>query len=97
MNEFGGITVFADALSSVLKQHGLEKRIKEHELLERWNEIVGTTMANYASPKRLVNGTLYIQVMNATWRHEISLRRTELIAAINKKLGCDLIKEIELR
>lgn len=97
MKSFGGITPFAEALSTVLKQHGLERKIKEHELIGAWEEIVGKTLANYAVPQRLYNGVLYIHVTNATWRQEISLRRTELLNAINAKLEMELVKEIVLR
>ncbi len=97
MKSLGGITPFGEALANVLKQRGMDRKIREHELLDQWEAVVGKAVANYAQPKSFIDGVLYLTVLNAAWRHELTLLRTELIRAINEKLGVELVKEIILK
>ncbi len=88
-------------LSKVLKkaivQQGLDHGIREQQLFLRWEEIVGTAIANHSSPSRLRNGILWLQVTDAVWRQELTLMRVELVAKINSALGEEIVKDIRLR
>ncbi len=97
MNRFWKTTAFGSALKNAIAQQGLERGIREQDLFIRWEEIVGVAIARQAKPHRLRNGVLWLQVVDAVWRQELSLMRRELIAKINAALGEDLVKEIRLR
>lgn len=90
-------TSIAKALHDALQVFGMERKIKEHEILLRWEEIVGTAIANHAVPRRFSDGKLWVSVAESTWRHELSLGRIALKDKINEALGMQIVEEIVLR
>ena len=97
MKERRPVAPFDEALGSALRSFGLERHVKEHEVLQRWEELVGLAIANHATPVRLLNGTLWVRVVDAAWRHELFLHRAELARTLNEALGMPLVEEIILR
>ena len=91
------IESFGEALGDALQSFGLERRIKEQELVQRWPELVGSAIAKHATPLRFLNGTLWLQVDDATWRHELFLHRADLAATLNRALRLPLVAEVILR
>lgn len=84
-------------LRRVLSEQGLERGIREQYVLQKWKQIVGPAIAANAEPLRLRNGVLWLHVVDAAWRQELSLMRQELIATINTTLGEDIVSDIRLR
>jgi predicted nucleic acid-binding Zn ribbon protein len=91
------VAVFGDALGNALRAFGIDRSVKEQEVLQRWAELVGAAIANHAVPVRLLHGTLWVRVDDAAWRHELFLRRGELIRTINDALGMRIVEEVILR
>ncbi len=85
------------ALSGALDRYGLTRAIREREIFLRWEEIVGTAIANHAEPKRFRNGTLWVHVEDAAWRQELAGMRSDLAQRINTAIGEALVAEIVLR
>jgi predicted nucleic acid-binding Zn ribbon protein len=85
------------ALQRALERQGLSRAVREQEVIIRWEEIVGTAIANHAAPERIRNGVLWIQVTDASWRHELHLMRGGLVERINKALGETVVQELRLR
>ena len=92
-----GARSFGDILHEAIEAYGMKRKIKEHELIVRWEELVGTAIANHATPKRFTHGTLWVSVDDAGWRHQLSLDRVALRDRLNATLGMPIIEEIVLR
>lgn len=90
-------TPLAKALQRAITQQGLDHGIREQDIFLRWEEIVGVAIANHATPGRLHHGILWLKVVDAAWRQELSLMRLELAAKINAAVDEDIVKEIRLR
>lgn len=88
---------FGRALQESLERQGLVRRIREQEVLQRWDELVGTAIANHAQPTRLRNGVLWIEVRDAAWRQELTMMRNGLVEKINDALGTSVVKDIRFR
>lgn len=88
---------FGKALHESLERQGLVRRIREEEVLQRWDEIVGRAIANHARPTRLRSGVLWLEVTDATWRQELHMMRGGLVEKINAALGESVVQEIRLR
>lgn len=89
-------TSLASALNAALGEFGMERKIKEQEIFVRWEECVGSAIANHARPERFRNGVLILHVEEATWRHELRFRVEELRDRINAALGISLVQSITL-
>ncbi|MBN1449234.1 MAG: DUF721 domain-containing protein [Bacteroidetes bacterium] len=90
-------TTLGKALQEGLVRQGLDRRIREEEVLQRWPDIVSTAIANHAHPVRMRRGILWIEVTDAVWRQELHMMRTGLIEKINAFLGEHIVEEIRLR
>ena len=97
MNPQWGTTRFGSALRNALRRQGIERSVREQDVLVRWEEIVGPAIARQARPLRLHRGVLWIAVEDAAWRQELSLMRMELVEKINTAGEDGVINGIRLR
>ncbi|KAA0230701.1 DUF721 domain-containing protein [bacterium] len=84
------------ALQELLHQYGIAQRVKEFEAVNLWPEIVGEQVAKVATAKDVQDGRLYVEVANSIWRNELYYMKPDIIVKINKKLGQNLIHDIQL-
>lgn len=70
-------------IKRVLARQGMEKGLKEGEVLSRWEDIVGEKVAKHTEAVALESGILFIKVNDSTWRNELSLMSEILKDKIN--------------
>jgi len=87
----------ADILSTALKQLGLGTKIKQYELLNLWDQIVGEQIAKVTTAESIRDGKLFINVKHSAWRNELQYLKQELIQKINEKMNQEIIKDIIFR
>jgi len=58
---------------------------------------VGDQIAKVTVAKRMENGVLFVEVANAPWRAELTMRRGEIARKINAAVGKNVVKEIRFR
>ena len=85
------------AIESALSDLGLGKKVRQYEVLDRWQEIVGEQIANVATAERISEGKLFVSVSRAPWRNELLFLKKELIERINKAMHQDIVKDIIFR
>jgi predicted nucleic acid-binding Zn ribbon protein len=85
------------ALASVTRSLGIDRRLSEYQVITAWEAIVGEQIAKVTRPERIERGVLFVAVSSAPWRAELTMRRRELLEAVNKKAGRRLVKEIRFR
>lgn len=83
-----------DELNDFMKHIGLDDRMQDLKILNVWEECVGSSIAKFSEPIRIVKNKLYVKVENAVWRYELSVRKDEIIPRLNQSLNKKLIKEI---
>jgi predicted nucleic acid-binding Zn ribbon protein len=89
-------TKISEILDSVLKRKGLGKKLKQHELFLRWEEIVGERLAKKAVPKCFQGETLIVVVNNAVWMSEMKFLKPRIIEKIQQLIHSVKIKDIRL-
>jgi len=85
------------AIKSFLKKTGLEKGIKEQNVLKIWNKTVGLKISKNTTPVSIKNGILILKVSTPAWRQELQFQKIEIIKKLNKKLNKETIKEIRFK
>ncbi|HZY10675.1 MAG TPA: DUF721 domain-containing protein [Bacteroidota bacterium] len=88
---------FVHALSSVLDQLGLSRKIRQYQVLEKWQSFVGEQIAKVAQAERMDGGKLFVHVLNSTWRNELVFLKKELIEKINNGMNQEIVKDIIFR
>lgn len=86
-----------EVIRSYLQETGLELKLKEVELIESWEEIVGKMVSNRTQKIEIKNGKMIIYLKSSVVRNELLMLRESLKEALNKKAGEELITEIVLK
>jgi predicted nucleic acid-binding Zn ribbon protein len=85
------------AIESALGDLGLGKKVRQYEVVNRWQEIVGEQIARVTIAERLSDGKLFVSVSRSPWRNELVFLKKELIEKINKAMRQDIVKDIIFR
>ena len=85
-----------NVLLRYLRQSQLESPLNEFRILQSWNEIAGSTVAQLTQDIHIYNQKLYVKLRSATMRTELMMKRTELTRKLNQKVGAQVITDIVL-
>ena len=87
-----------DLLPRVLKEHKIENRRSDAEIVKVWNSAIDPNIVAHAQPVGLRKGTLYVNVDSSVWLSEIvRYRRKEILQRLQYSFGQDLILKISYR
>lgn len=78
----------------MFKDMGIDKKIRQHQVLEKWPELVGEQIANMTSAERVHDKILYIKVKSMTWRTELLFQKQSILKRIADNFGSDVIMDI---
>lgn len=86
-----------ELIGLVLKQLGLEQKFREHEVSAVWPEVVGGMIASRTKDLYVTEGKLFVTFTSSVVRNEIRMVKEGVIAALNARLGGDVVKEMIIR
>lgn len=86
-----------DAISQLFKQEKLDVRLSQFSIRNSWKEITGPMIAKNTTAIHFSDKTIFISLANAALKHELSFRKEELLANINKFCGYKLVHELVIR
>jgi predicted nucleic acid-binding Zn ribbon protein len=83
-----------ESLMDLFKTLGVEKKVKQYEVLVKWPAIVGEKIANVTSADKVEGGVLFVKVNSSAWRTELVFLRRQILDKIATTLGSDIITDI---
>jgi len=87
-----------DALADVMKKLGLGERLNEAQVLGAWREVVGDFLAQHSSPNRIVNGVLFVNVIQSAVHYELDRNlKPEILKKLRQRFGAKRIRDIKFR
>lgn len=87
-----------DTLAKVMAGLGLKDRLKEHEVLTAWRDIVGDFIAGHSNPQSLKDGVLYVRVLQSTVHYELDrVWKPQILDKLKKRFGGRTVREIKFR
>ncbi len=84
-------------LVNLIKQYGLEGKMLEYTLSEKWAQIAGSIIAAHTRPDAIRYRKLYIIVDSNAWLQELSFYKKDLITKINNYFGNKVISDISFK
>jgi len=81
----------------VLKEQGLDVKLKELELIKAWENVIGKNVANATTDLYIKNRKLFVHVRSSIVRSELMLIKTGLVQALNKEVNDKIIEDIVVR
>ena len=89
--------LIGSGVNSVIEELGIGLKIRQHELLHAWPDIVGEQIARVTTATGLNDGKLFVSVTRSTWRNELIFLKKELIEKINAAMNSEIVKDIIFR
>jgi predicted nucleic acid-binding Zn ribbon protein len=87
----------ASVIDALFHQLGLEKKLKQYDIVDIWPSVVGSQIAQVTSVDKIQNNVLVIKVSAAPWRTELTFRRKEILEKVREAMNSDSIKDIRFR
>jgi hypothetical protein len=84
-------------VGKIMKAYGLEKRMKEMDILKGWPEMMGIAVANRTTNLRINNRILYISMDSAVMREELLNGRQIILQRVNDFAGEKIIDDVWLQ
>jgi predicted nucleic acid-binding Zn ribbon protein len=81
-------------LTTLLRNLGIEKKVKEYEVINNWAKIVGPKISKVTIPERTENGILFVKVKSAAWKSELMFMKRDIMTTIDKTVGSGIVKDI---
>lgn len=83
-----------DAIRAYLKAMGLDKKLKERQVVNSWEEVMGKAVANATTNIALHNMVLYVQLNSSVARHQLQMMKSGIIDELNRKVGEVMVRDI---
>jgi predicted nucleic acid-binding Zn ribbon protein len=96
----GGFVKIERLLPKALERSGDPEALKAAWVIEVWDKVALKILGEIAKETKafqLCSGTLYVRVPSPTWAQEVQLHASQLIEAVNKKIGKTLVTGIWTR
>lgn len=88
----------ADVLPKLMQRLGLSERLRETEVIEAWQQIVGDFIAAHSAPMILRDGVLFVRVLQPALHYELEqISKAEILRKLKRRFGAKLIREIRFR
>jgi predicted nucleic acid-binding Zn ribbon protein len=84
-------------LPNVLKSYGVSSDDTLGLIWEKWENIVGSYIAENASPAGINKGVLIVHVPSSTWLQHLQFLKSDLIRKLNATLKKSVVHEIKFK
>lgn len=84
-------------LKDFVKDQRIDGKMKEIEVVEYCQEILGQTMGRYLRHISVREGVMYLDLESSVVRSELMMLREELRTRLNEKVGSEVVRKIVLR
>lgn len=84
-------------LEKTLKKMSLDRKLKEHEIWNVWDSVVGEYVSRHAQPDFMRNKILFVKVSSSPWMQQLYYASEGITEALNKRLGTPIIEEIRFK
>jgi predicted nucleic acid-binding Zn ribbon protein len=74
-----------DILPAVLKSAGIDKKLRDQEILTIWPSVVGEEIAARTTAVKIENGVLYVAVEHSVWLQELHFMEKEILKKLNER------------
>ena len=93
----GDPTAIGAPLDRLLDRLGAPPADALGALFERWDELVGTPLADHGRPAALDDGVLVVRVAEPAWATEWRYRQGEVLRRLDEHLGAGVVARIDVR
>ncbi len=89
--------LLGNSIAAFLKSKGIERKVKEAEIIVRWPELVGENVASATTPEKVEKQILHVKVKNSSWRHELIYLKGHILSKVEIEIGQGIINDIWIK
>ncbi len=82
----------SDVLKEYIEQNRIDRKLKEVDVVEGWENLLGKTIAHYTRNIYIRNRILYVEISSAVVKNELFLMRDEICRRINQNAGDEIVQ-----
>lgn len=86
-----------DVLRDYIRDTGIERKLKEVDIVQSWEELLGKTVAHYTRNISIKNRILYVEISSAVVKNELFMMREEIRKKMNERAGVEIVTKIIFR
>lgn len=83
-----------DLIMRNLRAQGLEMPLLQRRLIAAWPEVAGSVVARYTTQVSIRNQTLYVSLVNAALRADLTMNRMTYVKKLNDAVQAQVIVDI---
>lgn len=87
-------TNLGEVISKLMKAYRLDDKLKEIDLLSKWEEMMGRAVALRTNNLAIKNKILYLQIDSSVMREELQYGKTIIIQRVNEYAGFPIINDV---
>ncbi|MGN1376486.1 MAG: DUF721 domain-containing protein [Prevotella sp.] len=89
-------TSISDVLKQCLRENGLETPLMQKRAIMAWKTVAGNVVERYTGEIFIRNQTFFVKIVNPALRANLTMKKTSLIAGLNKEAGGKVITDIKI-
>lgn len=82
------------AVEQYLKAMGIDQKVLEQQILDKWEELMGDAVAKRTDSKEIRDEVLYLKINSSVMRSELFQMRSVIIKRVNDSAGFAIIKDV---
>lgn len=83
-----------EIIDKMFKAYGLSDKMKEMDIVNGWEELMGKAVANRTEKVFISNKVLHIKLSSSVMRDELSYGKQVIIERVNQKAGEQMITDV---
>jgi predicted nucleic acid-binding Zn ribbon protein len=83
-----------EAMQEMLREFKLKSRLDETRVQRIWAELMGKTIATYTTQITVRKKVLYLTIISAPLKQELSYAKEKIVKLINEEMGEEYIREV---
>lgn len=87
----------SEVIREFVKGSSIEQKLKETDVVQSWEELLGKTVAGYTRNISLKNRILVVEITSSIVKNELFMMREEIREKLNERAGEELVKTVIIK
>ncbi len=84
----------SEVIRQFVKGSSIEGKLKETDVIQSWEELLGKTVAGYTKNISIKNKVLFVEITSSVVKNELFMMREEIRKKMNERAGEEIVKTI---
>lgn len=84
----------SEVLRTYVKGTSIERKLKEVDAMQSWENLLGKTIANYTKSISMKNKIMFVEINSSVAKNELFMMREEIRRKLNENAGEEIVSKI---